>query len=79
MHIKKMNKSDFTPAAAEDARKNYKDRVLSLEQELDASKGREHALQERLLKEVGDSMERYKEQVKRCCELEVCYYTVIVN
>ncbi|XP_064976350.1 mitotic spindle checkpoint protein MAD1-like isoform X1 [Musa acuminata AAA Group] len=64
-----MLNSEFSQS--EDARKNYKDRVLSLEQELDASKGREHALQERLLKEVGDSMERYKEQVKRCCELEM--------
>ncbi|RWW29604.1 hypothetical protein GW17_00005867 [Ensete ventricosum] len=68
----------FIPAATEDERNKYKDRLLSLEQELDASKGREHALQERLLKEVGDSMMRYKDQVKRCCELEVCYYTVIV-
>ncbi|KAJ0959761.1 hypothetical protein J5N97_000550 [Dioscorea zingiberensis] len=45
--------------------------LLFVEQELEASKGREMALQERILKEVNDSQERYITQLKRCSELEV--------
>ncbi|XP_026664080.2 mitotic spindle checkpoint protein MAD1 isoform X2 [Phoenix dactylifera] len=56
---------------SEDERKKCQDRLSYLEQELEASKGREHALQERLLKEVNDSQERYQFQIKRCHELEV--------
>ncbi|XP_074583198.1 mitotic spindle checkpoint protein MAD1 isoform X2 [Curcuma longa] len=56
---------------SEDERTKFRDSVLSLEQKLEATKGREQALQERLLKEVDEFMERYKEQVKRCSELEV--------
>ncbi|XP_042451563.1 mitotic spindle checkpoint protein MAD1-like [Zingiber officinale] len=56
---------------SEDERTKFRDSILSLEQKLEASKGREQALQERLLKEVDEFMERYKEQVKQCSELEV--------
>nr|XP_029118244.1 mitotic spindle checkpoint protein MAD1 isoform X3 [Elaeis guineensis] len=56
---------------SEDERKKCQDRLRYLEQELEASKGREHALQERLIKEVNDSQGRYQLQVKRCSELEV--------
>ncbi|XP_042385584.1 mitotic spindle checkpoint protein MAD1-like [Zingiber officinale] len=56
---------------SEDERTKFRDSILSLEQKLEASKGREQALQKRLLKEVDEFMERYKEQVKQCSELEV--------
>ncbi|KAK8916194.1 hypothetical protein KSP39_PZI023259 [Platanthera zijinensis] len=45
--------------------------LCSVEQELQASKGREHALQEQLLKETSEHQERFYEQLKRCSELEV--------
>lgn len=66
-----LKNSDFI-LVTEDERTKFRDSVLSLEQKLEATKGREQALQERLLKEVDEFMERYKEQVKRCSELEVC-------
>ncbi|KAJ6798424.1 mitotic spindle checkpoint protein MAD1 [Iris pallida] len=56
---------------SEDERKNCREHLHHVEQELEASKGREHSLQERLLKEVTDSQERYHAQLKRCSELEV--------
>lgn len=55
---------------SEEERINYRDQLRSVERELEASKGRENALQERLLKEVGESQERYQSQLKRCYELE---------
>lgn len=55
----------------EEERKKYQDRLNFIEQELAASKGREHALQERLLKEVDDNQERYRNQLQHCNELEV--------
>ncbi|KAK8964915.1 hypothetical protein KSP40_PGU010019 [Platanthera guangdongensis] len=45
--------------------------LCSVEQELQASKGRESALQEQLLKETSEHQERFYEQLKRCSELEV--------
>lgn len=56
---------------AEDERKEYRDQLCFAEQELAASKGREHALQERLLKEVDDAQERFQIQLKQCSDLEV--------
>ncbi|XP_077231799.1 mitotic checkpoint family protein isoform X2 [Tasmannia lanceolata] len=52
-------------------KRKFKDQFCSVEQEFAAAKGREHALQEQLLKEVNDSQERYQTLVKRCSELEV--------
>lgn len=56
---------------AEEERIDYRDHLRSVEQELEAAKGRELALQEQLLKEVTESQERYQAQLKRCSELEV--------
>lgn len=56
---------------SEDERKKCQEHFRYLEQELEASKGREQALQKRLLKEVSDSQEQYQLQIKRCSELEV--------
>ncbi|OAY75840.1 Mitotic spindle checkpoint protein MAD1 [Ananas comosus] len=56
---------------SDDERKKCQDHLTFLEQELAATKGREHALQERLLKEVTDSHERHRAQLKRISELEV--------
>ncbi|KAG0503208.1 hypothetical protein HPP92_003280 [Vanilla planifolia] len=56
---------------SEEERKRLQDRLCSVEQELQASKGREHALQEQLLKEINEYQERYHAQLKRCSELEV--------
>ncbi|ONK59456.1 uncharacterized protein A4U43_C08F6610 [Asparagus officinalis] len=56
---------------SEEERINYRDHLRSVEQELEAAKGRELALQEQLLKEVTESQERYRAQLKRCSELEV--------
>lgn len=58
-------------AKSEEERNKFYDRLCYLEQELAASKGREKALQERLLKEVNDSHNRYHDQVKRNSELEI--------
>uniref|UniRef100_A0A1D1YB05 Mitotic spindle assembly checkpoint protein MAD1 n=1 Tax=Anthurium amnicola TaxID=1678845 RepID=A0A1D1YB05_9ARAE len=56
---------------SEEKRKKFGDQLDFVEQELAASKGREQALQQRLLKEVTNYQELYQNQVKRCCELEV--------
>uniref|UniRef100_A0A0A9CVV1 Pco088261 n=1 Tax=Arundo donax TaxID=35708 RepID=A0A0A9CVV1_ARUDO len=48
----------------------FQDKLNYVEQELAATKGRESALQERLLKELGDYQERYHDQVKKINELE---------
>ncbi|XP_058188532.1 mitotic spindle checkpoint protein MAD1 isoform X2 [Rhododendron vialii] len=56
---------------AETERKKFRDQFFFAEQELAATKGREQALQEQLLKEVNDSQGRIKNQLKACSELEV--------
>ncbi|KAJ1286474.1 hypothetical protein BS78_03G354700 [Paspalum vaginatum] len=56
---------------SEDERMEFLDKLNYVEQELAATKGRESALQERLLKELGDYQERYHDQVKKINELEV--------
>ncbi|CAA6663931.1 unnamed protein product [Spirodela intermedia] len=56
---------------SEEERNRFKNQLCFVEQELAASKGRENALQQQLLKEVADSQERYRIQVQRCSELEV--------
>lgn len=55
----------------EEEREKFRDEANFLQQELAASKARENSLQERLFKEVGDSQERYRDQLKRISELEV--------
>ncbi|KAL5555051.1 hypothetical protein UlMin_037287 [Ulmus minor] len=60
-----------TLSKVEAERKKYFDQFIIVEQELAASKGREHALQEQLLKEVNDSQERFKKQLQSYSELEV--------
>ncbi|MQL83406.1 hypothetical protein Taro_015901 [Colocasia esculenta] len=56
---------------SEEERKRFKDHLDFVEQELAASKGREQALQQQLLKEVTEFQERFKNQVKHSSELEV--------
>ncbi|OEL13858.1 Mitotic spindle checkpoint protein MAD1 [Dichanthelium oligosanthes] len=56
---------------SEDERMQFLDNLNYVEQELAATKGRESALQERLLKELADYQERYHNQVKKINELEV--------
>lgn len=56
---------------SEDERTTYKDKLNYVEQELAATKGRESALQERLLKELDGYQQRYRDQVKKIGELEV--------
>ncbi|CAM0883890.1 unnamed protein product [Alopecurus aequalis] len=56
---------------SEDERTTYKDKLNYVEQELAATKGRESALQERMLKELDGYQERYRNQVKKIGELEV--------
>ncbi|KAF8716480.1 hypothetical protein HU200_026303 [Digitaria exilis] len=56
---------------SEDERMQFLDKLNYVEQELAATKGRESALQERLLKELADYQERYRDQVKKINELEV--------
>lgn len=60
---------DFCKAESE--RKKFRDQFFFAEQELAATKGREKALQEHLLKEVNDSQGRIKNQIKASSELEV--------
>ncbi|BAD81883.1 putative mitotic checkpoint protein [Oryza sativa Japonica Group] len=55
---------------SEDERATCQDKLNYVEQELAATKGRESAMQERLLKEVGDFQERYCDQIKKIGELE---------
>ncbi|XP_047341819.1 mitotic spindle checkpoint protein MAD1 [Impatiens glandulifera] len=52
-------------------RKKFREQLLYVEQELAASKGREHALQEQILKEINDSQEQLKKQLQANSELEV--------
>lgn len=66
-----INKLPFL--AVEDVRMQFLDKLNYVEQELAATKGRESALQERLLKELGDYQERYRGQVKKINELEVIF------
>jgi hypothetical protein len=56
---------------SEDERMQFQDKLNYMEQELAATKGRESALQERLLKELHDYQERFRDQVKKINELEV--------
>lgn len=56
---------------SEDERTTYHDKLNYVEQELAATKGRESALQERLLKELGEYQERYRDQIKKIGELQV--------
>lgn len=56
-------------------RKQILDQFLYTEQELAAAKGREHALQEQLLKEVNDFQERFKKQIQSHSELEVSLFS----
>uniref|UniRef100_A0A0D9YI59 DUF4094 domain-containing protein n=1 Tax=Oryza glumipatula TaxID=40148 RepID=A0A0D9YI59_9ORYZ len=56
---------------SEDERATCQDKLNYVEQELAATKGRESAMQERLLKEVGDFQERYCDQIKKIGELEM--------
>ncbi|ONM35926.1 Mitotic spindle checkpoint protein MAD1 [Zea mays] len=56
---------------SEDERMQFLDKLNYVEQELAATKGRESALQERLLKELGEYQERYRGQVMKINELEV--------
>jgi len=49
----------------------FLDKLKYVEQELAATKGQESALQERLLKELADNQERFRNQVKKINELEV--------
>ncbi|CAO2829863.1 unnamed protein product [Amaranthus hypochondriacus] len=56
---------------AESEAKKYEDQFLYAEQELAAAKGREHALQEKILKEIKESHEQLKKQIMLCNELEV--------
>lgn len=55
----------------ESEKEKFRQRILALEQELAASKGRENSLQERLLKEVSDSHNKYQQQATHSSELEV--------
>jgi len=50
--------------------KKYRDQFLYAEQELAAARGREQALQEKVLKQINDSQEGLKRQIQQCHELE---------
>ncbi|XP_057976402.1 mitotic spindle checkpoint protein MAD1 [Malania oleifera] len=56
---------------SESERKKFQDQFLYAEQELAAAKGREHALQGQLLKEVKDNQERLKNKIHAYNKLEV--------
>ncbi|XP_057494404.1 mitotic spindle checkpoint protein MAD1 isoform X2 [Actinidia eriantha] len=62
---------------AETERKKLRDQFFRAEQELAATKGREQALQEQLLKEVNVSQERISKQIKAYSELEVKFQSEI--
>uniref|UniRef100_A0A7C9D1A8 Mitotic spindle checkpoint protein MAD1 n=1 Tax=Opuntia streptacantha TaxID=393608 RepID=A0A7C9D1A8_OPUST len=51
--------------------KKYRDQFLYAEQELAAARGREQALQEKVLKQINDSQEGLKRQIQQCHELEM--------
>ena len=55
----------------EGERKKFRDKLLQTEQQLAAAKGREHALQQQLLKEVNVNQERFKKQLESQANLEV--------
>nr|CAB3474974.1 unnamed protein product [Digitaria exilis] len=55
---------------SEDERMRFLDKLNYVEQELAATKGRESALQERLLKELADYQERYHDQVQLNKEID---------
>ncbi|PWZ34124.1 Mitotic spindle checkpoint protein MAD1 [Zea mays] len=55
---------------SEDERMQFLDKLNYVEQELAATKGRESALQERLLKELGEYQERYRGQVQLNKEID---------
>lgn len=69
LHYTRTEQSIFI--ASEDERMQFQDKLNYMEQELAATKGRENALQERLLKELSDYQGRYREQIKKINELEV--------
>ncbi|KAJ6931930.1 mitotic spindle checkpoint protein MAD1-like isoform X1 [Populus alba x Populus x berolinensis] len=60
---------NFTKSEGE--RKKFRDKLLQTEQQLAAAKGREHALQQQLLKEVNVNQERFKKQLESQANLEV--------
>lgn len=68
-----MESTNYHFLDVEDVRMQFLDKLNYVEQELAATKGRESALQERLLKELGDYQERYRGQVKKINELEVIF------
>jgi len=72
-----MNKLQFI--AVEDARMQFLDKLNYVEQELAATKGRESALQERLLKELSEYQERYCGQVMKINELEVIFLPFVIS
>ena len=45
--------------------KKYRDQFLYAEQELAAARGREQALQEKVLKQINDSQEGLKRQIQQ--------------
>ncbi|CAL4972865.1 unnamed protein product [Urochloa decumbens] len=67
----KINALEEQLSRSEDERMQFLDKLNYVEQELAATKGRESALQERLLKELAGYQERYLDQVKKINELEV--------
>ncbi|CAL4946338.1 unnamed protein product [Urochloa decumbens] len=67
----KINALEEQLSKSEDERMQFLDKLNYVEQELAATKGRESALQERLLKELAGYQERYHDQVKKINELEV--------
>ncbi|CAL4960175.1 unnamed protein product [Urochloa decumbens] len=67
----KINALEEQLSRSEDERMLFLDKLNYVEQELAATKGRESALQERLLKELAGYQERYLDQVKKINELEV--------
>ncbi|KAK9095784.1 hypothetical protein Sjap_021281 [Stephania japonica] len=56
---------------SEAERKKFQDQFCYVEQELAAAQGREKALQEQLMKEVGDFQEQIEKQLKSNSEFEV--------
>jgi len=56
----------------------FLDKLNYVEQELAATKGRESALQERLLKELSEYQERYRGQVMKINELEVIFLPFVI-
>ncbi|KAL1334405.1 hypothetical protein HN51_063326 [Arachis hypogaea] len=67
----KLEALDINFRKVESERKKFLDQLSYTQQELAASKGREHALQEQLLKEVTESQERLRKQIQLNSDLEV--------